>query len=227
MLAAMCNQYGFTATLHRLVELFGALDLGVEAGGLPNFPGLEAIKPTDPAPVARWEGEGQVREGQVRGGQVLGGQAGGGRVVVSQMRWGFPPGRPKAGPVINYRAEGRAFTTGRCLVPATHFFEFTGVKSPKTRWRFTAPDADVFAMAGLWRDTGGDTGPRFTLLTIDPGPDVAPYHDRQIVPLTPDRWKAWLDPTVDAQTLLKPGPAGSLTVAKVVKGAPAEAPRLF
>lgn len=209
---AMCNQYGFNATLHRLVELFGALDLAVEDGALPNFPDLEAIKPTDPAPIARREGLGEPGQG---------------RVVLSQMRWGFPPPRPRAGPVINYRSEGRAFTTGRCLVPATHFFEFTGVKYPKTRWRFTAPGTDVFAMAGLWRDTGEATGPRFTLLTIDPGPDVAPYHDRQIVPLAPDRWKAWLDPTVDAQTLLKAGPAGSLVAREVVKGAPAAAPRLF
>ncbi len=204
----MCNQYGFKATLHRLIELFGQLDIVVDGeDGLPNFPDLEAIKPTDPAPIARQEGEG--------------------RVVVSQMRWGFPPGRPKAGPVINYRSEGRTFTTGRCLVPATHFFEFTGVKYPKTQWRFTTPASDVFAMAGLWRDTGEETGPRFTLLTIDPGPDVAPYHDRQIVPLLPDQWKAWLDPTVDAQTLLKAGPAGALAVAQVVKGAPTEAPRLL
>lgn len=203
----MCNKFGYNAPLHRLMELFGVFDIEVATAGLPNFPDLEEIKPTDPAPIALQEGEG--------------------RVVLSQMRWGFPPGRPKAGPVINYRSEGRTFTTGRCLVPATHFFEFTGVKYPKTQWRFTAPEADVFAMAGLWRDTGGETGPRFTLLTIDAGPDVAPYHDRQIVPLMPDQWRAWLDPTVDAQSLLKPGPAGSLTAAQVVRDAPKAAPRLF
>jgi len=203
----MCNKFGFDAPLHRLVEMFGALDISVEGGGLPNFPGQEEIKPTDPALVARQEGEG--------------------RVVLSQMGWGFPPPRPKAGPVINFRSEGRTFTTGRCLVPATHFFEFTGVKYPKTQWRFTAPGAEVFAMAGLWRETGEGTGPRFTLLTIDAGPDVAPYHDRQIVPLAPDQWRAWLDPTTDAQTLLKAGAAGSLAVAQVVKGAPATTGRLF
>ncbi|MGA0602690.1 SOS response-associated peptidase [Caulobacter sp. KR2-114] len=202
----MCNKFGFNAPLHRLIELFAALDIDFEAGGLPNFPGLEEIKPTDLAPVVR--------------------QAGEGRAALSQMRWGFPPGRPKAGPVINYRAEGRTFASGRCLVPATHFFEFTGVKYPKTQWRFTAPEADVFAMAGLWRDAG-EAGERFTLLTIDAGPDVAPYHDRQIVPLTPDQWKAWLDPAADAQTLLKAAPAGSLTAVRVVKGAPPTTARLF
>jgi putative SOS response-associated peptidase YedK len=204
----MCNKFGFNAPLHRLIELFAALDIDFEGAGLPNFPDLEEIKPTDLAPVARREGEDRVR--------------------LEQMRWGFAPGRPKAGPVINYRSEGRTFTTGRCLVPATHFFEFTGTKYPKTAWRFTAADGDLFAMAGLWR--AAEDGPaRFTLLTIDAGPDVAPYHDRQIVPLGPADWKGWLDPTTDAQGFLKAGPEGSLKVVQASKGPPltAQTGRLF
>ena len=195
----MCNKFGFNAPLHKLVELFASLQIDFETDGLPNFPGLEEIRPTDLAPVVRRQGEDAVR--------------------LDQMRWGFPPGRPKAGPVINYRAEGRAFTTGRCLVPATHFFEFTGAKYPKTQWRFTAADGDLFAIAGLWRKGEGEGGERFTLLTIDAGPDVAPYHNRQIVPLPPAAWAGWLDPTTDGQTFLRPGPAGSLAVARTEKGA--------
>ncbi len=38
-----------------------------------------------------------------------------GGVELARMRWGFPPGRPKAGPVINFRSEGRRFERGRCL----------------------------------------------------------------------------------------------------------------
>jgi putative SOS response-associated peptidase YedK len=204
----MCNKFGYNSPLHRLLEVFGRLGVDFDAAGLPNFPDLEEIKPTDPAPVIRQEGEGRVR--------------------LDQMRWGFPPGRPKAGPVINYRSEGRSFTTGRCLVPATHFFEFTGVKYPKTQWRFTAPATEVFAMAGLWRPekTPGE-GDRFTLLTIDAGPDVAPYHDRQIVPLTPDQWGGWLDPTTDGQAFLTAAPAGFLKAAQVIKDGPPPAARLL
>ena len=51
----------------------------------------------------------------------------------AELRWGFPPARPKAPPVINFRSEGWRFPVGRCLVPASHFFEFTGTKSPKTK----------------------------------------------------------------------------------------------
>jgi hypothetical protein len=52
---------------------------------------------------------------------------------------------------------------GRCLIPASHFFELTGTKPPKSKWRFTKAGEDWFCFAGLWRpmpDAGGDA---FTL----------------------------------------------------------------
>lgn len=50
----------------------------------------------------------------------------------------------------------------------------------KTKWRFTKGGEDWFRFAGLWRPMpqGGET---FTLLTTDPGLDVASIHDRQMV----------------------------------------------
>ena len=36
-----------------------------------------------------------------------------------------------------------------------------------------------FCIAGIWRQQA-DVGEAFTMLTTEPGPDVAPYHDRQI-----------------------------------------------
>jgi putative SOS response-associated peptidase YedK len=44
---------------------------------------------------------------------------------LGQLRWGFPPARAKGPPVINFGSEGRRFPKGRCLTPASHFFEFT------------------------------------------------------------------------------------------------------
>src|SRR5262249_23507705 len=107
-----------------------------------------------------------------------------------------PPRRPKAGPLINYRSEDRRFSQGRCLVPASFFFEYTGAKSPKTRWRFTKIGEDWFCFAGLWRRIDTPSGPQdaFTLLTCAPGPDVSPIHDRQPVVLDRAQWSAWLDP---------------------------------
>jgi putative SOS response-associated peptidase YedK len=57
--------------------------------------------------------------------------------------------------------------------------------------------------------------PAFTMLTCEPGPDVAPIHNRQIVVLDRSEWAAWLNPQTAEAGLLKPSPAGSLKVEKV------------
>ena len=53
------------------------------------------------------------------------------------------------------------------------------------------------------------------MLTMEPGPDIVPYHDRQIVILERKDWVSWLDPSVSARSLIKPLPAGTLVVAQV------------
>ena len=53
------------------------------------------------------------------------------------------------------------------------------------------------------------------MLTMEPGPDIAPYHDRQIVVLDRGDWVNWLDPSASAADLIKPLPAGALTVEQV------------
>ena len=53
------------------------------------------------------------------------------------------------------------------------------------------------------------------MLTMPPGPDIAPYHDRQIAILDRADWAAWLDPSISAKAILKPLPAGSLAVEQV------------
>jgi SOS response associated peptidase (SRAP) len=77
----------------------------------------------------------------------------------------------------------------RCLIPASHFFEFTGTKSPKSKWKFTKAGGDWFCFAGLWRPMP-DGAEAFTLLTTEPGPDVAPIHNRQMVVLDRPDWLA-------------------------------------
>ena len=61
------------------------------------------------------------------------------------------------------------------------------------------------AIAGLWRE-GQDGQPAFTMLTTEPGPDVSPYHNRQVVVLRPDAWAAWIYLTRPEAELLQPLP---------------------
>jgi putative SOS response-associated peptidase YedK len=113
-----------------------------------------------------------------------------------KLRWGFLPARPK-GP------------------PASHFFEFTGTKSPKSKGKFTKAGEDWFCFAGLWRPMPDGAAYAFTLLTTESGSDVAPIHNRQMVVLDHPNWLAWLDLTRPESDLLRPLPAGSLAVEQV------------
>jgi putative SOS response-associated peptidase YedK len=183
----MCNEFSFTQTLEALTRAFNQLSLPLTwAGGAPNLEPRESIRPTDPAPV------------------ILGARDG---AELRQLRWGFPNPN-KGGPIINFRSEGRRFPNGRCLIPADAFYEFTGDKAPKSKWKFTAPDDGLFCVAGLVRDD------RFTMLTMEPGPDIAPYHNRQIAILPEAMWAAWLGPA-DAQPALPQLPSGSLKVRQI------------
>jgi len=154
----MCNDYGNRIPYRDYAEAFSQLKIPLvfpKPDVAPNLEPRDEIWPTETAPVIR--------------------PAAGG-VELVQLPWGLAPRYPKARGVINMRSEGRSFARGRCLVPASHYYEFTGTKSPKTRWRFTRAGGDWFCFAGLLGR--GKDGEAFTLLTADAGPDVAPIHNR-------------------------------------------------
>jgi putative SOS response-associated peptidase YedK len=85
--------------------------------------------------------------------------------------------------------------------------------------RFALKDSPITAIVGIWREVRGKYPPSFTMLTTSPGPDVAPYHNRQVVVLRPEDWAAWFHLTRTEAELLRPLPEGSLDVATVREGA--------
>jgi putative SOS response-associated peptidase YedK len=147
-------------------------------------------------------------------------RAAGNSIELVPMNFGFPPSGPRGGgPVFNFRSEGRRFAdSNRCLVPASAFFEFTGKKYPKAKHRFSLRNAPFLAIAGLWREGQGNQPPSFTMLTTEPGPDVEPYHNRQVAVLQPKNWASWIHLTKPEAELLRPLPAGSLDVETVRAG---------
>jgi putative SOS response-associated peptidase YedK len=56
------------------------------------------------------------------------------------------------------------------------------------------------------------------MLTTEPGPDVEPYHNRQVVVLRPEDRAAWIYLTKSEADLLRPLPMGSLDVATARDG---------
>lgn len=160
------------------------------------------------------ETSGEVRIGDL--GPVL--RAAGNGVELVLMSFGWPPSRPKAGPVFNFKSDKRSFADSRrCVIVLSGFFEFTGTKYPKTKHRFSLKGSPVMGIAGLWsEDEAGALS--FTMLTTAPGPDIEPYHDRQVCVLAPEDWAHWLFLSKPQEDLLRPLPTGTLDVVTVRKG---------
>jgi putative SOS response-associated peptidase YedK len=96
------------------------------------------------------------------------------------------------------------------------FYEFSAPDDPKAkkkdRWLFTWPDHEWFGIAGIYRNDP-KVGEAWTMLTCEPGADVAPYHNRQVVLLSPQDCFAWLEPASVAAEFVRPLPPGWLAVA--------------
>lgn len=191
----MCNLYTLENGPDAIRRIFEAaqIPLGFPEG-VPNFQPRD-VRITDRAPIVRFN------------------RASGSAELV-ERRWSWPA--PGGKPVFNMRSDGREFGRDRCLVLADGFYEFTKPDDPKQKkkncWLFRPSNGEAFAIAGVTRSSPG-IGEAFTLLTVPPGPDIQPYHSRQIALLSPPQWRAWLDGSVSSRHLLQPAPAGGLTVA--------------
>jgi putative SOS response-associated peptidase YedK len=188
----MCNLYTQSKSVDEVARIFRDLQMPLMfPEGAPNFAPRD-IAITDPGAIVRSTASGY-------------------ELVIRRWSWPAPGGKP----VYNFRSEGREFGSGRCLIIADGFYEFTKPADPKAkrkdRWLFTFPDGGMLGIAGLTRAVP-ELGEAFTMLTTEPGLDIAPYHNRQIAVLAPEQWSAWLDPAVPARKLLHPVPAGSLAV---------------
>lgn len=195
----MCNEHRRNVELGRISDAFAQLRIPLRfPEGAPNLAALASIRITDPSAIVR-----QARD-----------EADAAELV--QRRWSWPG--PTGKPVFNYRGEGREFrnsaSQGRCLFMADGFYEYTAPEDGgkrKTRWLFTMPGDALFGIAGLWR-THEAVGEACTMLTVEPGPDIAPFHNRQIAIVPRDQWGGWLTGTAPAAAVLRPCPAGTLEV---------------
>jgi putative SOS response-associated peptidase YedK len=202
----VCNDYRLLTDVASILEDFADLKIKIRLPeGTPNVAAREDIKISDVAPI-------------VRG---IDGERGVGELVNRRWSWPGPGGKP----VYNFRSDGRDFTSHRCLILADGFYEFGEPVEPgqkrKTKWLFTLQDHPWFCIAGIWR-AHPETGEAFTMLTMPPGEDMAPYHQRQIIPLPRDRWADWLDGAIPAHDVLGVLPKGSLPVRQMYPAPPAQ-----
>jgi putative SOS response-associated peptidase YedK len=189
----MCNDHRNRIPYRRYVEEFGHVELPVFVqGNGPELTPRDDIRIRDTAPVILRTTDG---------------------VELTERIW--PPRAANKKPIFNFRFEKRNFgKSTRCFIPASHFFEFTAPADPKqkrkNKWRFTLAGADWFCIAGIIGADAIDGAACFTMLTTEPGEDVAPNHDRQVVVLPRQNWSAWPDFARPGAELLRPLPRGSL-----------------
>ena len=125
----MCNLYQLEKAPEAIRRAFAERQLQFPEG-IPNFEPRD-IRITERAPIVRARADGAGWE-------------------LVERRWSWPGTGGK--PVYNFRSEGRRFASGRCLILADAFYEYTAPADPKAaqdRWRFTLPDGSLFAIAGL------------------------------------------------------------------------------
>ncbi len=193
----MCNDYEQHVSHAEYRKAIEALELTSASADEAALQPADDIRIGDSGPVLRARGNG---------------------VELVVMRFGFPPPRPKAGPIFNFKSDGRNFAESRrCVIVLSGFFEFTGSKYPKTKHRLALKASPVMGIAGLWSEDE-DGALSFTMLTTTPGPDIAPIHDRQVCVLRPEDWAAWLFLTRPQEDLLQPLPEGTLVVEVVREG---------
>ena len=200
----MCGRYDLNETGTRIRVKFNVEQL-------PIIEPSPDVRPTEMRPIVRLSRHGDGRE------CVL-------------ARWGLVPHWAKdikfGVRCFNARAESaatlpafkEAFQRKRCLIPATAFFEWSGEKGHKTKWRITVKDEPLFAFAGLWewwRDPSKRDGPgveTYTILTTEPNDILADIHDRMPVIVREEDYDEWLEN--GSPELLRPIPSEMVEIAR-------------
>jgi putative SOS response-associated peptidase YedK len=204
----MCGRFSIAVRISYLAERFGVSEpSGIS---LPRF----NIAPGEEVPVITWTGSAQV----------------------AMMYWGLIPswtkGEKTATAPINARAEGIAdknlfralLSHGRCIVPATGFYEWKKSGSQKSPYYIRMKSQEIFGIAGLcdsWKAPDGRIVRSFTIITTRPNSMVLPLHNRMPAILKQEHKKEWLDPGYDIceglETMLNPYPPDEMELYRVTK----------
>lgn len=170
----------------------------------PNFD----VRPTEVNPIVRLGHEGDRKCALARWGLVP--------VWAKDLKFGTRCINARAETLATAPAFRHAYRTRRCLVPANAFYEWSGPKGHRLKWRITVKDEPLFALAGLWewwKDPASDEGiETYTIVTTDANEALAQIHDRMPVIVAPENHATWLDPNRSPEKLLAPYSSDALQV---------------
>lgn len=136
-----------------------------------------------------------------------------GERTLTSFRWGLIPSWAKEKKIgaraFNARSESAAdkpmfrssFVKRRCVIPLDGFYEWERKAKGKLPHYIFGVDNKPLPAAGLWSIWNDpDTDERIlscTILTGTPNSLLVKIHDRMPVIMPPDRWDAWLDPSLN------------------------------
>jgi putative SOS response-associated peptidase YedK len=182
----MCGRYTQTAAFEELALRFG---ITVEEVTDEDLASRYNVAPSQPVPIVVGEKDGR-------------------RLVMA--RWGFHPGWMRSTKLAPINAKAETIATsgmfqsaverGRCLVPASGFYEWQPVPGQKRKRPFYVrlKGGALFGFAGLWAPADPRTGAPATcaIITTTANDLLAPIHDRMPAILAPEDEARWLDPSV-------------------------------
>lgn len=180
----MCVSYGTRFPISELLHNFPDLELPL------SWEPREKLFPSNPLLVILLEND---------------------KVEAREMSWGLLPSweekleiaRKKA--VINVRAEtvfekpffSASANRRRCLLPASHFYEWAHLGNKSKPFVFKKPGESLLLIAGIWNSwhPSGNTPPfdAVGIITVAPNLVVAPIHNRMPAILSPEQSLSWLD----------------------------------
>lgn len=135
------------------------------------------------------------------------------------MKWGFSR-FDGMGQVINARLESaeekpmfkKAFSTRRCLIPASHYYEWRKEEGgKKVKYAIAQCSSqegehrrsEPLYLAGMYQSESDSPVPQFVILTRPASPDISMIHDRMPVILTREQQIKWLSEGIDTKELLE------------------------
>lgn len=147
------------------------------------------------------------------------------------LKWGFVPSWSNdstlGNKLFNARSETLAlkptfkdaFSSKRCLILASSFYEWQSQNKDKTPYRITLKESSLIPIAGLWSSykTPDDTKIfTCTIITTQANDMIKNIHNRMPVILSPYQINAWLDPANknvnSLQTMLTPYSSNQMTM---------------
>ncbi len=195
----MCTRYALDITQPELREIIDIAkrspltDKFIDTHARPLITDGE-VRPTDIVPVIAPNSKGEQQ--------------------VFPMQWGFTA-RDNKRTLFNARLETAgekptfkdAWQSHRCVIPASHYYEWEHFKSPdgkiKTGDRYAIQPAGCTTtwLCGLYRIEDGY--PVFVILTTEPSAELAKIHDRMPLMLPKNKINDWINPSSNPADLIQ------------------------